>query len=657
MKTTFIAASAFVCSAFAFAGTEIVIDGSAEKGYGSAVAVQGIATSFGDHLGSSPGICDGSELDVAYGVVVGDAATGHLHLVLSGNLQTNFNKINVFVDARAGAGQNSLRNNNPDVDFNRLNTAMGASADGSQPGLTFDAGFDADALVMVTVGGGAPNTMFVNYSQLLTEGGGSGGFAGQGNYDNLVAAHVMPPRAIGPAGSGWQLSAALNNTNVAGVTGGNGEKSSGAGVTTGLELKISLAALNWDGTSPVKVCAFVTNDGHNFASNQVLGGLPVGTGNLGVTFGGRPDFSAIDGNQFLICPSSSGPVSIVVDGDAEPAYGAPLAVQGITTGFGDHVGAPPPPGDCYGSELDAAYGVIVGDAATGHLHLVLAGNLQSNFNKLDIFFDARPGAGQNSLLGNNPDLDFNNLNNSMGAFTDPINGPQPGLTFDAGFDADAVMFFTLGGGAPNTMYVNYGQLLTEGGGAGGYVGQGNFEPSISAHVLPPTDVGGGSGLFVTAALNNTNIAGVEGGVDGQASSGAGVVTGLELRIPLAAINWDGTSDIKVCAFITNGGHDFMSNQVLGGLPVGSPSIGTGRPNFALIDGNQYFVISPGSSPDTCPADLTDDGFVDGNDLGVLLGAWGDCPTKGACPADLNDDAFVDGNDLGLLLAAWGTCPR
>jgi len=653
MKTTFIAASALMCSAFALAGVEYVVDGAAETGYGSAIVVQGIGTSFGNHLGSSPGICDGSELDVAYGFISGDAATGTLNLVLAGNLQTNFNKINVFVDARAGAGQNALRSNNPDVDFNRLNSAMGASADGLTPGLTFDAGFDADAIMMFTVGGGAPNTMYVNYSQLLTDGGGVGGYVGQGNYDALVGAHVMTPKPIGPADSGWEMSAAINNSNVAGVSGGDGGKSSGAGVTTGVEVKISLAAVNWDGSSPIKVCAFVTNDGHNYASNQVLGGLPVGSANLGASFGGRPNFAVIDGDQFFSVPAAPAASGATIDGTAEAAYGAGLAVQGISTGFGDHVGAPPPAGDCYGSELDAAYGAIVGDAATGHLHLVLAGNLQSNFNKLDVFFDARPGAGQNSLLGNNPDLDFNNLNNAMGAFLDAKGNPQPGLTFDEGFDADAVMFFTLGGGAPNAMYANYGQLLTAGGGVGGYVGQGNYDPALVAHVLPPTEIGGaGSGLLVSAALNNSNIDGVDASVEGLESSGAGVVTGLELKIPLAAINWDGTSDIKVCAFVNNGGHSFISNQVLGGLPVGSASLGTGRPNFAVIDGNQYFVVPAGPGPNPCPADLNGDSAVDGQDLGILLGSW-----AAAGPADLNGDGAVDGQDLGILLGAWGSCPQ
>ena len=54
-----------------------------------------------------------------------------------------------------------------------------------------------------------------------------------------------------------------------------------------------------------------------------------------------------------------------------------------------------------------------------------------------------------------------------------------------------------------------------------------------------------------------------------------------------------------------------------------------------------------------PATLTGGGYVDGADLGLLLGAWGPC--SGSCKADLNGDGQVDGADLGLLLGAWGVC--
>ena len=41
-------------------------------------------------------------------------------------------------------------------------------------------------------------------------------------------------------------------------------------------------------------------------------------------------------------------------------------------------------------------------------------------------------------------------------------------------------------------------------------------------------------------------------------------------------------------------------------------------------------------------------MVNGDDLGILLGAWGQ-PNS---PADLNGDGTVDGIDLGELLANW-----
>ena len=50
-----------------------------------------------------------------------------------------------------------------------------------------------------------------------------------------------------------------------------------------------------------------------------------------------------------------------------------------------------------------------------------------------------------------------------------------------------------------------------------------------------------------------------------------------------------------------------------------------------------------------PADLDGDGVVNGADLAVLLGAWGE---KGGA-ADLNGDGVVGGADLSVLLGNWG----
>jgi hypothetical protein len=79
-----------------------------------------------------------------------------------------------------------------------------------------------------------------------------------------------------------------------------------------------------------------------------------------------------------------------------------------------------------------------------------------------------------------------------------------------------------------------------------------------------------------------------------------------------------------------------------------PGTGTVTQSFAALLGSGCEWSGPSN-----PADLNGDGFVDGNDLGLLLAAWGTCG-EAPCPADLTGDGFVDGNDLGQLLASWGT---
>lgn len=57
-----------------------------------------------------------------------------------------------------------------------------------------------------------------------------------------------------------------------------------------------------------------------------------------------------------------------------------------------------------------------------------------------------------------------------------------------------------------------------------------------------------------------------------------------------------------------------------------------------------------TSCSACAADFTADGFVDGGDLGVMLGGWG-----GATTTDLDGDGTTNGSDLGILLGNWGAC--
>ena len=58
------------------------------------------------------------------------------------------------------------------------------------------------------------------------------------------------------------------------------------------------------------------------------------------------------------------------------------------------------------------------------------------------------------------------------------------------------------------------------------------------------------------------------------------------------------------------------------------------------------------APPACPADINQNGSVDGADLTVLLQSWGPCSN---CAADINQSGAVDGADLTVLLQSWGGC--
>lgn len=256
---------------------------------------------------------------------------------------------------------------------------------------------------------------------------------------------------------------------------------------------------------------------------------------------------------------------ITLDGVRDTAYGLPCAVQDTQTQFGDSTAGLVDYAD--GSELDNAYATVI----DGTLHLFFGGNLASNFSKLDVFIDAAPG-GQQRLRGNNPDVDFNGLNR-MGD-----DGSGNGLTFDDGFAADAWVSLTCGG-TPFAWYMNHANLLTDGAGTGGYLGTG-------------TAGAAGARIFKNgfgAALDNSNTRGVTAGTG--TASGAGVETGIELRMPLSAIGGYSGGAIRVCAFINGGGHDFVSNQIMGGLG-GGPNLAEPRfVDFRLAPGVQWFIAS------------------------------------------------------------------
>ena len=321
---------------------------------------------------------------------------------------------------------------------------------------------------------------------------------------------------------------------------------------------------------------------------------------------------------------------IVVDGILDAGYGNPKAVQAVATGFGNAPGGMN--GWADGSELDGGW--IKVDAEGGYLYLFFSGNLQSNFNKFEVFIDSVADAGQNALRSDNANVDYDGLN-AMGE--DTVNA-IPGLRFDAGFAPDFYVTTTVGfNGTGCAQYANIAQILTDGGGVGAYIGSGVFsDPMTGSNLIDDTLYG------CQLSLNNSNAGGV--GSNGDATpvtDGCGVTTGVEMKIPLANIGWvDGP--IRVCAFINGGGHDYASNQVLGALPANSGNLGgdgtgtwTGqnakaklRFSFADIAGDQFFSSAgPDAcvSAPACPGDLDGSNSVDAGDIGSLLLLFGDCP--------------------------------
>jgi hypothetical protein len=292
---------------------------------------------------------------------------------------------------------------------------------------------------------------------------------------------------------------------------------------------------------------------------------------------------------------------------------SPTVQQAVATQFGDNnLGLK---GFANGSELDQ----LSMFARDGWLYLYFGGNLESNFNNLELFFDTVPG-GQHRLRGNNPSIDSDGLNR-MGD-----DGSGNGLTFDDGFDADYWIGIT--GGDPGTgnytMFANYASLPTGGGGIASYLGE---TGEGSAGVL----VNGTNPYRIGARIDNSNVAGVASGCD-SASPGA-VDTGIELAIPWQAVGDPTAGCIKVCAFLNGTSHAFVSNQILGPLPYGTCNLGEPRlVNFNSWSGAQYAQL--------CSYSVVDVPSPPVSARRPVLAVWPN-PAAGAVTIELGDWSLGD----------------
>jgi hypothetical protein len=243
-------------------------------------------------------------------------------------------------------------------------------------------------------------------------------------------------------------------------------------------------------------------------------------------------------------------------------YGSPIFQQGIQTGFGPAAN---------GSELAAIYCKSDSNGVT----LFFAGSLESNFNKLNVFFDTKAG-GQNQIGGTNPSND---------GWASKYNG----FTFDSGFNADYMMIFRRGTTGTGPKFdIDYAEIGTTNGANIG-----------SATTLTPSAYAFGLGFEMGYTSSTSSIGGSAGNAvtAGQPLLSTG---GIEVFIPYAALGLSQGQTFLLSAHVTNGDHNYLSNQFAGSMPVGQGNLGgngtggftgdVGQINLNNFAGDQFITV-------------------------------------------------------------------
>lgn len=330
-------------------------------------------------------------------------------------------------------------------------------------------------------------------------------------------------------------------------------------------------------------------------------------------------------------------------------YGAALSVQNTNTQYGNATNGDPRFANG-GSEIDQVFGYVSGS----RLHVLVAGNLESNFNKLNVFIDSEPG-GVNQLDGDALPTGVDpyccsNPPNGIGALQQ-----MSGLRFDSGFEADHLLIFSNGVevvGTGNTYSISsyYADLTDGAAGAKSEVGFHRFaygmEPGFAQgepidqlnnacagptdtactpfehELAEPLDTVGDptnarnhrnflNDIALRYAIDNSNTQGVNSGSGAATGNPGSVTTGIEFSIPLSVIGAS-SNEIKLTAFIGNGPHNHVSNQFAGvGVLQGNLGGSVGSINLATISGDQFVTVPAG-----LPGDFNDDGSVDAADYTV-----------------------------------------
>lgn len=617
---------------------------------GFLVASQVNATGFGNHLDiSEQGILVGNELDALY--VTADATD--LWIGIPGNLPNKLGasqsivllfQFNTAVQASPspnilltaglpgyGGGYQAL--------LGLDGTVLEPYIDAQQPG------FAPDSVVVVNR---FAETTYVD-SWYLPQN------TADPYFDNFVGEDPY---------NGRYMSAYMDTTNIVGVDAdetkdGAQQQALAVGAQKGLRLRLERSYYGI-GTSFKMLAILMSSDG--VVSNQILPPLstvddPAAPNCVGYSPNFDETYFDPETQTFGLLDTQFATIDLTThvgtptdfDGSDIPAQwpsGSLIAVQQIHTCFGDAV-----PGTLEytvnGSELDELF--VRTDEQ--FLHLAYTGNLERNGNKLIIWVDSDPAAGENVL------------DNNGGSLTG-----WEGRTLDAGFAPDHAYVMN---NWQDTLYVDRFELATN-----------------TATYLGASAVGGGSGVLTGGtnpandlfAFKNTNNAGVVGiGDPGAPGIPSTATTGLEARIALSELGiteFGRCTTLKVWVIQAGGGGEYLSNQCLpsfapdtnyniegeyGDPPPPKFNFGSldplvgGDPAF---DGDQFATVKllrlgdVFDDPDCC---------INLNDLAqfvqVLLGNVTDARSRFL--SDMNADGAVNGSDIQLFvdrLLAEGPCP-
>ena len=334
---------------------------------------------------------------------------------------------------------------------------------------------------------------------------------------------------------------------------------------------------------------------------------------------------------------------ISVDGVLDDAYTL-AATQTNNTGFGDNF-----------SELCAIYTATEGS----RIFVMITGNLEANFNKLEVFIDSMDG-GENPL-SSTPQYDF--LFDGGPFWISQFLGGTPGLTFDPGFDCD--FHLLIRHGDPGDGNIFDADFINRMGGTSAMVPVNAARAAFDTMTLTAsTSIEAGSpGLnssgvdanleSIFVAIDNSNVDGISGdtSVPADAAAAEAVTTGIEFSIDVSDLGLDPSvaGTVKVNAMVNGVNHDFMSNQILPGVDAPMGNLGgdnmgnftgnVGGVDFTAFAGDQFVCIEYEPSAGVLLGDVNCDGVVNLLDVAPFV----DILTSGGFSpkADINEDGNVN----------------